>query len=352
MAVPYIGPIVLNPYSLALSILVLFYLFSKLIHLILVKYITKLTRKTKTEIDDKIIERTNKPISLLLLTIGAYLAFASLRVKFPFLVNALENIFASTTIIILTYITMCVVDVFIDAWGRKFAEKTESKLDDDVIPLFRKFSRILIVLIGLMFILPVWSIEVGPLLASLGIVGIAVAFALQTTLGNIFGGASLIIDKAVKVGDVIELEGNVTGVVTDVGLRSTRIRTYNNEMVIMPNGKLAESRITNFLQPDPKIRGIVEFGIAYGSDVDRVRQVVLRTIKKIDGVLGNPEPKVEMTAMAESSLNFRAMFWVSHIDERFPTKCGIVEEIYKAFQKEGIEIPFPTRTIYMREGKK
>ncbi len=344
-------PLLLNPYIRSFAILLGFYIISKIAHIILVKYITILTRKTKTDIDDKIIEKTNRPISLLLLVIGFYLAFVPFKATYARFADVGENIFASIIILIVTFIIMRIVDVLIDGWGRKFAERTESTLDDEVIPLFHRFSRIGIMLIGTMFILPVWGIEIGPLLASLGIAGIAVAFALQTTLGNIFGGASLIIDKAVKVGDVIEIEGGVTGVVTDVGLRSTRLRTYDNEMVVMPNGKLADSRITNFLQPDPKVRGIVNFGVAYGSDIDKVRRITIKTIKNLDLVLDDPEPRVEMVSLGDFSLNFRAQFWVDHFDKRFPTKCKILEELYNVFSKEGIDIPFPTRTIYMADSK-
>ncbi|HLD87339.1 MAG TPA: mechanosensitive ion channel domain-containing protein, partial [Candidatus Nanoarchaeia archaeon] len=137
-----------------------------------------------------------------------------------------------------------------------------------------------------------------------------------------------------------------------VGLRSTRIRTYDNEMIIMPNGKLADSKIVNYLQPDPLVRGKVEFGVAYGSNVDKVRQVTLETIRKIDTVIGEPEPKVEMVAMADFSINFRAFFWVSRFEERFPTKNKIIEELYKTFNANGIEIPFPTRTVYMKQDQK
>ena len=242
--------------------------------------------------------------------------------------------------------------MLIDAWGRKFAEKTESKLDDDILPLYRRFSRIIIFLIGLMFILPVWGIQIGPLLASLGIAGVAVAFALQTTLGNIFGGTSLIIDKAIRVGDVVELDGGVLGTVTDVGLRSTRILSYNNEMIIMPNGKLAESKIVNYLQPDPRIRGTIKVGVAYGTDIERARQVILEAAKKIDVILEDPKTSVEVGGLGDFAVELRVLFWVDHFNHRNPTQWKLYEEIYKAFNANGIEVPFPTRTVYMKQEQK
>ena len=340
-----------NPYIRSFSILLSFYLFSKLVHIILVKYIVRLAKKTKTTIDDHIIEYTNRPISLILLTIGGYLAFVPFRKTFPY-VSVAENIFASVTIALITYIVMRVADVLIDAWGRKFAEKAESTPDNDLILLFHRFSRVAIILVGTMFILPVWGIQIGPLLASLGIAGIAVAFALQSTLGNIFGGASMIVDKSVKVGDVIELEGDVFGKVADVGLRSTKLLTNDNNFVIIPNGKFAEMRITNLSQPEPKGRQFVLFSVIYGSDPNHVKDVVRKAVMGVEGVLADPSPEVRMVSMGEFSANFRAEFWTTDPWRRSLVKFKATEAIYNALRKAGIEIPFPTRTVYLREGKK
>ncbi|MBS3111001.1 mechanosensitive ion channel family protein [Candidatus Woesearchaeota archaeon] len=343
-------PLLQNPYMQSLAILLSFYAFSKIVHIILVRYILRLTKKTKTDIDDKIVESTNRPISLILLTIGGYLAFAPFRESFPN-ISIVEDIFASITIAIITYIVMRVADVLIDAWGRSFAEKAQSALDNELILLFHRFSRVAIVLVGIMFVLPVWGIQIGPLLASLGIAGVAVAFALQNTLGNIFGGASLIVDKALKVGDIVQLEGDVVGVVSDIGLRSTRVLTYDNDLVIFPNGKLADMKIINYSQPTSRARGLVPFSAAYGSDAEHVRKVVRQAVAQVDGVLRDTAPEIRMTAMGDSSLNFRAEFWVENANKRMKVKWAVAEAIYNALRKNNIEIPFPTRTVYMREEK-
>lgn len=343
-------PLLQNPYIKAAAIFIAFYIFSEIAHFVLNRYIKFLTKKTKTDIDDKIIEKTNRPISLLLIVIGSYLAFTPFKTTFKY-VNFFENIIASVFILVVTYIIVAVIDVLIESWGKRIAQRTDSKMDDDLLDLFHRFSRIALFLIGTMFILPVWGIQIGPLLASLGIAGIALAFALQATLGNIFGGVSMIIDKAVKVDDIVELEGGVFGTVTDVGLRSTRIRTFDNEMVLMPNGKLAEMKIVNHLQPDSRTRGIVLFGVAYGSNVENVKTVVKDTVSKVEGILEEPSVEVQMLSMGDFSLNFRATFWVDHITKRFPTKCKVTEVIYASLRENGIEIPFPTRTVYMKGDK-
>ncbi len=344
-------PLLQNPYIKAVTIFLGFYLLSEIAHFILIKYISMITKKTQTDIDDKIFAKINKPISLILVVIGIYLAFTPFRASFKY-INVLENITASVFILIVTYIVVAIVDVLIESWGKKIAEKTDSKMDDDLLNLFHRFSRIALFLIGSMFILPVWGIQIGPLLASLGIAGLALAFALQATLGNIFGGVSMIMDKAVKVDDIVELEGGVFGTVADVGLRSTRIKTFDNEMVLMPNGKLAEMKIINHLQPDSRSRGIILFGVAYGSDIEAVKQVVKEAASKVPEILDEPAVDVQMLSMGDFSLNFRALFWVDHIINRHPTKCKFTEAIYNALRANNIEIPFPTRTIMMREEKK
>lgn len=346
----YLKIIQQNPYLYSLTLLVVFYLLSKLVVIVSTKIILRLTKKTKTEIDDLIVKRTNRPISLILLLIGVRLALLPLGIKQNVL-DILENVIISFIMAIITYIVIAVTDIIIDNWAKKAAEKTQSTVDEQILPVFHRFSRVFISIVGLLFVLPVWGIQIGPLLTSLGIAGIAVAFALQSTLGNIFGGMSIILDKSVKVGDKIKLDNETMGTVMDVGLRSTKILTWDGELITIPNGKLADSRILNFMQPEPKVRIAIEFGVEYGSDTSKVRKVVIDTISKLQGVLKEHAPKVLMTEMSDFALKFRALFWVSSFDIKFDTKALATEEIYNALRKAGIGIPFPTRTVYLKEGK-
>ena len=335
-------------YIRSLIVLILFYLLSKLVVLVSQKIILRLTKKTKTEIDDLIVRKTNKPISIILLLIGIRLALLPIGVK-QYILDITENIISSLIIAVITYIVIVVFDIFIDNWGKSIAEKTSSSVDDQLIPIFHRFSRISISIIGLLFIFTVWGIQIGPLLTSLGIAGVAIAFALQNTLGNIFGGVSIILDKSVKVGDKIKLDADTMGTVMDVGLRSTKIQTWDGELITIPNGKLADSRILNFVQPEPKVRVVIDFGVEYGSDTSKVKRIVLDIITKTPGVLKDPMPKVMMTEMGDFALKFKALFWVEKFDIKFDTKVLITEEIYNELRKADVGIPFPTRTVYLRE---
>ena len=346
--IPYISVIKQNKYIYSLVILVVFYILSQLVVLISQKLILRITKKTKTDIDDLIVKKTNKPVSFILLLIGIRIAILPLGIRQNIL-DVMENGILSLLIAAVTYIVIVIFDIIIDNWGEKVAAKTESKLDDELVPLFHKFSKIFISVIGLLFVLPVWSIQIGPLLASLGIAGIAVAFALQSSLANIFGGMSIVLDKSIKVGDKIKIDADTMGTVLDVGLRSTKIKTFDNELITIPNGKLAESKILNFIQPEPSVRVVVDFGVEYGSDVSKVKKVVLDAITKIPAVLKEPAPKVMMAEMADFALRFKALFWVSNFDLKFETKSIATEEIYNSLRKSGIGIPFPTRTVYLKE---
>ena len=347
----YYAYLIENHYLYSLTILVIFYLLSKLVVIISTKFILRITKKTKTEVDDLIVKKTNKPISLILLFIGIRLALLPLGIKKTVL-DIFENVLASAIVIIITFTVIRILDIIIDNWGRKLAEKTKSPIDEELLPLFHKFSRIFISIVGLLFILVVWDIQIGPLLTSLGIAGVAIAFALQNTLGNIFGGISLILDKSIKVGDVIKLDDQTLGTIADVGLRSTKIKTLNNELVTVPNGKLADSKILNFLQPDPTLKISIDFGVEYDSDLDKVRKVIVATLKSVKSILKVPEPKIILIEMGDFALKLKAVFWVSSFDNSIETKAIATEEIYKALGKAKIGIPFPTRTIYIMNNKR
>ena len=337
-----------NKYIHAVIVLVAFYFGSKILYYILEKYVKHLTKKTKTNIDDLILEKTSRPISLILLLTGIRLAFIPLNLPENIGFYIFHSIGTIITFIF-GYIAINVLKILIHEWGKKWAARTKSTVDDQLVRLLDKFAYIIIIIIILMVILDSWGIKIGPLLASLGIAGVAVAFALQNTLSNIFGGISLIMDKSIKVGDEIELDPTTKGIVMDVGFRSTKIKTRNNELVIMPNGKLADSRITNYVMPDLTIRVVVPFSVAYGTNVGKVKSLILGEVSSIKGVLKEPAPNIFFREMGTSSLNFDALIWISHYADRFKVKDEANTRIYNALNDAGINIPFPQMDVYLKK---
>lgn len=346
MVLELLNNITPNKYAHSAIILFAFFAFSWIFVFISQRIFLRLAKKTKTDIDDLIVSRTSKPISLILLLIGTRLAIIPHRISGSTL-DLIEHAISGLIIAAITYIAIVVVGIFIRNWGNKFASRTESKVDDQLVDIFQKFSSITLGLIGLIFILDVWGIKVGPLLASLGIAGIAVAFALQNTLGNIFGGVSLIVDRSITVDDVIKLDDGTFGTVVDIGLRSTKIKSADGDLIILPNGKLADSRIYNYHKPFPKTRVTLEFGVKYGTDMEKVRKLALDEIKKVKQVLNDPEPQVIFDEFGDFALKFKALFWVNSIEKKVESKELVAAAVYNALNKNKIVIPFPTRTIYM-----
>jgi MscS family membrane protein len=335
-----------NDYALAILILIGSAILAKIVLFIFEKYLEKLAKKTKTEVDDIIFDRTKKPLFYLILAYGLKLAMYTLQING--VVNKLVNTLMA---IVFVFILARVIDVIIEVWGKTVAKKTKSKIDDVLLPLFYKASRVTFVIIGILWTLKIWEINIGPYLAGAGIMGVVLGFALQDSLKNIFGGVTLLLDKTFEIGDKIKLESGDLGEVLDVGLRSTKIRTYDNELIYVPNGYLANSRVRNFTRPNRKLRVSVDFGVQYGSKIKDVQAVVIPVLKKIKTVINDPAPAVHFQSMGDSSLNFKAYTWVENWQDGYSTKLEATEKIYDALNRAKIGIPFPTRTVYVKKEK-
>ena len=338
-----------NDYIRALVILLAIFMILRILVFITEKIILRIVKKTKTKLDDKVIYKINKPLSFFVLIIGIRVAILELPLKEDTSL-IVSRVISTILIVFVFYLVYRVVDILIENWGRKWAKRTRSTLDDSLLNLSHRAIMIVVFVIALLYILNFWDIEITPLLASLGIAGIAVAFALQSTLGNIFGGVSLILDKTIKVGDVVFLDQETKGTVIDVGLRSTKIRTFDNELIIMPNGKLADMKILNIALPDPKVRTVIPFSVAYGSDVEKVKKIILNEISKIKGISKEPDPPlVRFVEMKDSSLLFKLYFYMNDYNDRFRAIDDANSLIYNALNKNKINIPFPQLDVHLKK---
>jgi len=345
---PYLGFLQQYPYLYALTIFVGFFIVAKLVVIVFEGILMQMAKKTTSEVDDLILMRTKHPLSFILLIIGARLALIPLELTGKTLLYITLGL-STLVILVGIFITILIFDIVIDNWAKHWASRANRRADKQVIMLFRKISRIVIVILGLMFVLNLWGVNASPLIASLGVAGIAVAFALQSTLGNLFGGISLIIDKSVETGDVIELDNGTVGTVFDVGFRSTKLRTFDNEVVIIPNGKLASSQIKNYAPPDPSARLVLPFNVAYGSNVEKVKKTTLDSIKGIKGISKESKPYVRFIEMGDSGLKFKAYIYVEDYHERFSVKDVANTRIYDALNKAKINIPFPQMDVHLKK---
>jgi len=336
-----------NKYLDTLLVIILLLIASKILTFIIEKVIKVFTLKTKNKLDDLLLERTEKVSVWLLFFIGIRIFIVPLLE-----LNIVDMINNAIIILLITLLVIKIVDVLIEHWGKAFARRTRSKIDESLLTLFHRFSKIILFIIGIIIILSNFNVEITPFLASLGIMGIVLGFALQSTLSNIFGGISLILDKNFKVGDTVKLSTNELGRIVDIGLRSTKMRTFDNEMLVIPNGKLADATLQNYALPTLFARARIPFGVEYGSDVDKVRKIVIETLSKMKNVIKKDKDhpvQVLFMDMGDSALEFEARFWVESYEIRFNTKIEATELIYKALVKSKVGIPFPTRTVYLKK---
>lgn len=213
-----------------------------------------------------------------------------------------------------------------------------------------------IITVGTLIILTVLGISITPLITALGVGGLAVALALKDTLENLFSGIHILVEKSIRVGDFVKLETGQEGVVDDITWRTTRIRIQPNNMVIIPNSKLAQSVVTNYSLPEKRMAIQIPVSVSYSSDPETVEKILIEEAKKAAGevpaLLGEPEPSVRfIPGFGESSLDFTLVCQIREFTDQPVVQHELRKRIFKRFKDAGIEIPFPHRTVYLREEK-
>ncbi|HED04625.1 MAG TPA: mechanosensitive ion channel family protein [Candidatus Fraserbacteria bacterium] len=198
--------------------------------------------------------------------------------------------------------------------------------------------------------MPLWGVPITGLLTSAGLAGLVLGLAAQSTLANIFGGVALTIDRTYKIGDYIVLDDGRRGRVSEIGLRSTRILTRDEVEITIPNALIANSKVINQTgRRSPKMRIRVPVGVAYGSDIERVRQILLEIPGDCQHTVAQPEPRVRFRALGDSSLKFELLCWIPEPSLSGRTLDELLCKIYQRFQAEGIVIPFPQRDLHLRD---
>jgi MscS family membrane protein len=304
-----------------------------------------LAQKTETAVDDILIRAVKNVATYSIPVIGLMAALTPLALQ----TSIPDRILFSFLAVLLIRGAISLIDDMSKSLEETWQERTESSLDKGLLPLLRKVLKMSVAILGVLIILGKWEVQIGPLLGALGIGGLAIALALNSSLSNVFAGIQLILDRSVNVGDKVQLESGEVGVVLDIGLRTTLMQTYDNEVISLPNSQLANARIKNYTKPDATIRVSVNFAVAYGSDVAEVKRVVSDAISQLDDIMQEPGPQVLFLNMGDFSLDMCGRVWVDNYGKQFAKKLEMTELIYNTLKKSGIEIPFPTRTVYMKQ---
>lgn len=234
-----------------------------------------------------------------------------------------------------------------------YTRKTEGAVPS--ISIFANLAKVIVFLIGAMVVLQSLGISITPMLTALGVGGLAVALALQDTLSNFFSGLLILASGQIKRGDYVELETREKGYVTDITWKNTTIRTISDNMIIVPNAKLSSTITTNYYQPKKEVVVRVEVGVAYDSDLRRVEEVTVEVarevMREVPGGVPDFEPHIYYHTFSDFSINFRVVMRASEYLEQYGVTHEFIKRLHERYGKEGIVIPFPIRTVYMKDAK-
>lgn len=235
---------------------------------------------------------------------------------------------------------------------RLYSLRTEGTMRSSSI--FVNLARILIAVIGFLILLQTFGVSITPVLTALGVGGLAVALALQDTLSNFFAGLQIIATKKVKPGDFVRLESGEDGYVSDIDWRHTSIRQLPNNVVLVPNATLASTIVTNYYYPEQELAVLVEVGVDYGSDLDRVERVTVEVarevLREVEGGVEGFDPFIRFHTFDDSSIDFTVILRAREFVDQYLIKHEFVKRLHRRYRAEGIVIPFPIRTIDWAEG--
>ncbi len=257
---------------------------------------------------------------------------------------------AARTVLVVVWVTAAIHGASVMLRGLSLQPRPPAWAAPSAVPLVNNLWRVTLMLVAAYAILASWQVDVTGLVASAGIIGIALSFAAQDTLSNLFAGAAIMLDQPYRVGDYIVLDTGERGQVTYVGLRSTRLVTRDDEEVSIPNGVIGRAKIINESGgPDARYRLRVRVGVAYGSDIDHVMRTLLEVAARHPTLSPAPEPRVRFRTFGESSVEFELLAWITNPERRGLVLHELNCDVYRAFSRENITIPFPQRDLHIRD---
>jgi small-conductance mechanosensitive channel len=331
----------------AFIIIAAFLAMGKLVDILFTQILKRIAKRTKSTLDDQLIDQLHRPVFTTVALIG--LIVATYRLEFESdLHNTAVSVMKTLMIVIWAIFGFKASRILLGAMKRNtrrfgFVQQTTE-------PLLSNALVVLVFIAGTYGILVAWDINVTGLVASAGILGLALSFAAQDTLSNLFAGVAILADRPYQIGDYIIIDSGERGEVTHIGLRSTRLLTRDDVEVSIPNGVMGSAKIINEAGgPRTRYRIRINVGVAYGSDIDQVMQTLLDAANAHKKVLRNPEARVRFRAFGDSSLDFDVLCWIVRPADRGLVSHDLHCDIYKRFIAENIQIPFPQRDLHIKE---
>lgn len=334
----------MEPVFIMLAALVVGWIFQKMV----AQHLRRMAKKTKWKGDDVIIEGIGQAPILWVLIIGMDIASYKLPFEngYGMLVRqGLLIIFVISVSIALSRISMLSIELY----TRKQSGALQST------SMFNVLTKITIYTLAGLVIMQTLGISILPLLTALGVGGLAVALALQDTLSNLFAGLHIIATRKFHPGDFIEIDPDHAGVVEDISWRNTTLRTLANNLIIIPNAKVASAIVINYANPQNELSVLVPVGVAYSSDLKKVEEVTLEVareiLKSVEGAVPDYEPVIRYTQFADSSVNFKVILRAKNFVDQYKIVHEFMKALHVRYKQEEIEIPFPQTDVHLKNTK-
>lgn len=319
----------------------------KLVYLFFGKVVKKITSKTKSKIDDIIVDMIEEPVILAITIAGLW--FGLNRLTFPEdWYNWMGKIYHILLTVNVTWLFARLVDAIIQEYVLPLTEKTESDIDNQIIPVVKKGLKASIWILGIIVALNNAGYDVGALIAGLGIGGLALAMAAKDSVSNIFGGIMIFTDKPFKVGDRIKING-FDGAIEEIGLRTSRMRTLEGRLVTIPNSQFTGNMVEN-VSAEPTRKVILNIGLIYDTTSEQIQQGI-DLLKQIAGNNTNIEDNylVSFNAFNDFSLGILFIYYIKKESDILNTQTEINLAILSQFNANGLEMAFPTQTLYHKK---
>jgi MscS family membrane protein len=336
-----------SPYIQGLVVLALGLITAWLVGLLVNRGIRKLTRHTRTSLDDQIIELLHRPLFWTLALIGLLLALEVALL--PARVLEIGRSLVSSLLIFLWMLfALRASRLAITTISRH--SRGASLIRQQTLPLFTNLAAVIILALGVYFMFQAWHVDMTAWLASAGIAGIAIGFAAKDTLANLFSGVFILADSPYKIGDYVVIDNSIRGQITHIGIRSTRLLTRDDVEVTIPNSVMGNSKVVNESGgPHEKFRIRIQVSLAYGTDIDRVSEILLEIAQGEPQICEQPEPRVRFRSFGPSGLEFELLGWVDRPELRGRVIHALNSAVYKTFMAKGIEIPYSKQDLYIKE---
>ena len=339
-------------YDILISIGIVFaaFIVSKIAKIVEKGLHKRVITRTQSDLDDKILEFGRSAVQRIIWLLCLYLISIQLGELLGTRLSGYVGgaIYVLIVLIIAHFISK-VIHLALDAYSARLGKLVAGRIKEEFAPLLRKIVSMVIYIIALVQIFHHFGQDINSIVVSLGVGSLAVALAAKDTIANMIAGFTIMTDRPFRIGDRILLESGEKGDVFDIGIRTTKILTFDNTLIIVPNQQIVNDKVINLTYPDPRIRIKIEVGVAYGTDLDKAKKILVDICKTHPEVLEQPEPASYFTNFGESSLDLMVVCRVAEWGDQWRVGEEIRMEIKKTFEREGIQIPFPQRDVHMRK---